>query len=579
MITVEKAEATVQLTSGRRKESACTRPNPLLLLGLLVALSFAVRVAALFFWGTGAIESEGANYARIAENLRRGVGYVGLNTPGTDLTFAPLYPLLICGASFMTGNFVDAGRLISLILGAFLPLPALGIASQLFNRRTALVAALLTTLHPLFVNLSFSVLSESAYITILLLAVFLVLRALKAPSFRIWCLVGAGFGLAYLVRQEAVAPLLIAALFALTATEGRMLVRCKRAAAATVVFAAVAAPEVFFIHEHTGKFRLEAKGTMFFAMSTRILAVQPEMNPDHRVPPEALYAVDANLQPNGTAMRPNADVIAETRITAKQLARIEKKAVRQNLPILLQQLSSRWLGAPLLPALAVLGFFRMPWRQPLVSSHLFFLMVPAAAVLAIFSALWTDARFYFVLLPFLLIWAANGLVGVGLWAKRSAAAARWPRLNPVVPEWIFAGLIGSAVIIYPIKGVREVWEFAQGSPSTQIVKDVGQWIRQQQNRQVKIMDLSTPLAYHADAQYVHFPYCSGGSALRFLDSANVDYIVLRRGALAYGDETPYSEDWLAHGIPDARAQLVYRSSGEHGGEFQVFRWHRDPDRP
>jgi hypothetical protein len=51
-------------------------------LGLIVAAAFAVRVAAaLIFWRPGAIAGEGAEYARIAENLRHGLGYVGIVTP------------------------------------------------------------------------------------------------------------------------------------------------------------------------------------------------------------------------------------------------------------------------------------------------------------------------------------------------------------------------------------------------------------------------------------------------------------------------------------------------------------------
>src|SRR5207244_2358217 len=72
-----------------------------ILLTLLLAASFALRVAAWAYWQTGAIESEGAEYARIAANLRNGVGYVGIVTPGAQLNFNPLFPLLIAGTSFL----------------------------------------------------------------------------------------------------------------------------------------------------------------------------------------------------------------------------------------------------------------------------------------------------------------------------------------------------------------------------------------------------------------------------------------------------------------------------------------------
>ena len=121
------------------------------------------------------------------------------------------------------------------------PLPVFGIASRLFNRRVGLIAALLTLLHPLLLNLSFAVFSEGHYATTLLSAVYIVVRALNQSSTRLWLLVGGAFGLSYLLRVEASAAFAIAVLFALTATEGDRTVKCKRAVSAIVVFLACVA--------------------------------------------------------------------------------------------------------------------------------------------------------------------------------------------------------------------------------------------------------------------------------------------------------------------------------------------------
>src|SRR6266849_1549294 len=120
----------------------------------IVVASFAVRLGAWTYWQTGAIESEGAEYARIAENLRNGVGYVGLVTPGAQLNFNPLFPLLIAGTSFVTRNYELADRLVALVMRALLPLPVFGVASRLFDRRVGFIAAILTVLNPLLLNLS-----------------------------------------------------------------------------------------------------------------------------------------------------------------------------------------------------------------------------------------------------------------------------------------------------------------------------------------------------------------------------------------------------------------------------------------
>jgi hypothetical protein len=559
-------------------------------LSLIVAVSFVVRLAALAYWQTGAIETEGAEYARIAENLRNGAGYVGMAMPGAELLFNPLFPLLIAGASFITHNYEWAGRLVSLILGALLPLPVFGIASRLFNRRVGFIAAILTSLHPLLVNLSLTVFSEGPYATLLLSAVYSALRAFNVSSVRPWVLMGGAFGLAYLIRAEAIEAFLISVLFALAAAEGALAAKCKRAVAAIGVFLVLATPEIIFLYKSTGKVRLEEKSTIFFATSSRYLAAETSLAADRRLPDGqhdnepsdapvvasgaesaamkwTQYAIDADLRATGIAMRSNAEVIRETPTPLKGLLHLFQRGVRQNMPSLAHQLYSRWVPI-FLPVLAVLGALRRPWQPPQASSRLFVCLVMIAPIAATFSALlWSEPRFYFVLIPFFLIWGSNGLVEFGLWIEESSSAAGWRLLaRPALSERIIPWLIGLAVIIFPIRGVRALPYFTADSPS----KDVGVWIGNQHNRPVRIMDVTGTLAFHAGAQLVHFPYCTSGLALRFLDAAQVDYVVLRQGEAF----TRYYTDWLTRGIPDRRAELLHVPVAD-AGQLVVFRWYWD----
>jgi 4-amino-4-deoxy-L-arabinose transferase-like glycosyltransferase len=557
---------------------------------LVVGVSLVVRLVALIHWGTGAIEPDGAQYASIAEHLRKGLGYGGLGTPGRELNFPPLFPLLIFVASFVTKSYWAAGRLVAFVFGALLPLPVFGIALRLFNRRTAWVAAALAALHPLLVNLSFTVWSEGPYATILLTAIYLVLRALDHPGIGIWAAVGGTFGLAYLIRPEALVPMFLAAIFAVAATEGVLAIRCKRAVAAIAVFAVLVLPEVILIYGSTGKVRLEGKTTMLFAQAIRMLDAEdgrsasalrdqpsPLPNLEDWEPWEQKWtsnAINADLEPTGVWMRPNAEVIRDTNPTFQELFHIMTSALRHNIPAFLDMLSSRWLGAPFLSALALVGLLHRPWRRPLASKHLFVTLVPAAAVAATFSAILTFPRYYFILVPFLLIWSASGLIQVGQWTKATMAAARWRFVSPVLSAWIVSSLIGLAMIIYPIRAVRSLYEFSSGSPLTRVDKQVGLWIGQQQHHSVKIMDLTTPLAFHADGEFAYFPYCTGDLALRFLDADKIDYVVLRQSA----KYTKYYQDWLAHGIPDPRAQVVHVASGA-AGDILVYRWNRADSPP
>jgi 4-amino-4-deoxy-L-arabinose transferase-like glycosyltransferase len=546
---------------------------------LIVAVSLGVRAAAFMHWGMGAIESEGAEYARIAENLRHGLGYVGIVTPGPELMFPPLFPWLIAGFSFLTRDYVWAGRLVSLVFGALLPLPAFGIASRLFNRRVGLIAAALFMLHPLFIGLSYTVLTEGPYATLLLSAVYLVLRALDRPTLRMWSSVGAAFGVAYLLRPEAVAPLMIAVFLALVATEGGLFIRGRRAAVAILAFLVLASPEVIFLYNKTDHLRLEGKSAVTSPLAVLILDKEAGRGPGGT--PALDYteavkwgsaAIDSDMRRIGIWLRPEVDV-ARDRISTRDLARIVRAAIRQNTPSFLQALSSRWLGAPFLPALALLGAFRRPWRRSMAAKHFYFAIVPATAILASFAVLWIFTRYYFAIVPFLLIYAANGLEAIASWTKASLSASQVTVSSDLV-AWLIPSVLGLIILVYPATAIRSLYEFKEGSPANRVVRDAGLWIKQQQKRPVTIMDRAAPLAFHAGAQFVYFPYCSGDLALRFLDDAKVDYVVLRREE----NFTPYYDEWLAKGIPDPRAQPVYVSSGKNPGDIVVFRWHRADSR-
>jgi 4-amino-4-deoxy-L-arabinose transferase-like glycosyltransferase len=560
------------------------------MLGLLVVVSFAVRLAALKFWGTGTISADSAEYASIAENLRKGIGYVGIATPGLELNLPPLFPLLIAAASFVTKSYSDAGRLVSIVFGTLLPLPVFGIASRLFNRRTAWVAAALAIFHPVLVNLSFTVWSEGPYATLLLTAVYVVLRALERSTTRKWALVGVILGLAYLIRQEAAAPMLLAVVFQVTSTEGSLALKAKRAIVALAVFAALITPEVMFLYRSTGTVRLEGKSAMLFYLSNRVFAAQASLEGNRSSTDRgdqmsslpnveswepwtvkwASSAINADLQPTGVWMRPNEDVIRETHPTPKLLVQVVRTAVRLNAPKFLEALSSKWLGAPFLSALALLGVVRRPWRRPLASKCLFVMLVPALAIVATFSNILNVSRFYFVLIPFLLIWAANGLVQVGHWAMTTSAAAACGWLSPAAAAWIVPGLLALGMIIYSVNAVRGLYEFLSDSSYTLIDRQVGLWIHKQQEDPVRIMDLQLNIAFEGDEQFVNFPYCSADLALRFLDSAKVDYVVLRPSERF----TKYYQDWVTNGIPDPRAKLVYVTSGTNADQILVYHWQR-----
>jgi 4-amino-4-deoxy-L-arabinose transferase-like glycosyltransferase len=544
----------------------------LIFLTLIVIVSAGVRAGAWHRWRTGSIESEGAEYARIAENLREGRGYVGISTPGTQLVFAPLFPSIIAAASLVTHNDYElAGRLVAFLLGVLLPLPVFGIAIRLFHSRVAAIAAALAVVFPLFINLSFTVFSEGPYITVLLTAVYLVLCVFDHPSVLNWALIGGAFGLAYLIRQEAVGPLVIALLLGLLVRDVEPAMKIKRAGAALAVFIVLALPQVLLLYRSTGKLRLEGKSAINYAWGMRALAEQAGSRSDQSIQEtdyDAANSINERLEATGVGMRTNAEIIRETHVHPKDLFRFFLEAVRRNTPELLEKLRGRWLGAPFLPALALLGALRRPWPRRMVLHHLFFLLIPATAVLTTFTVVHAIyVRNYFVLVPFLLIWGANGLVEAARWTNANIAVL-FRKRNSWIPGVLVAGLIAVLMLNYSLKDTRNLFVFREGSPESLGAKEAGVWILKRQSRGIRVMDVLDTVAFHADAEFVHFPSCDAGVAIRYIEKEKVDYVIFRRGF----DQPRYYKDWLQSGIPDARAQLVYATPEGDPNRILVFQW-------
>ena len=269
-------------------------------------------------------------------------------------------------------------------------------------------------------------------------------------------------------------------------------------------------------------------------------------------------------------MRPNAEIIRETHVHPRDLFRFFLEAVRRNTPELFAKLRERWLGAPFLPALALLGALRRPWPQRAALHHLYFLLIPATAVMTTFTVVHAIyVRNYFILVPFLLIWAANGLVEAARWTNANIVVF-FRRKNTWLPGVLVAGLIAVLMLNYSWKDTRSLFVFREGSPESLGSKDAGVWIQKQQSRRVRVMDVLDTVAFHADAEYVHFPSCNADVAIRYIEKEKVDYVVFRRGF----DQPRYYKDWLQSGIPDARAQLVYATAEGDPSGILVFRWNQ-----
>src|SRR5271157_2566192 len=134
------ADEVDDVVADRPGDSRRRRPGGLGTMSSRTLIVVAVIVAALLriAWALRhglVLDQEGVEYARIAENLLAGRGYVGILNNGTQLNFAPLYPLMIAALSLVVRNSELAARLTCIAFGATLVIPMFKIADRLYGRR------------------------------------------------------------------------------------------------------------------------------------------------------------------------------------------------------------------------------------------------------------------------------------------------------------------------------------------------------------------------------------------------------------------------------------------------------------
>ncbi|HEU5479965.1 MAG TPA: glycosyltransferase family 39 protein, partial [Candidatus Tumulicola sp.] len=344
----------------------------------LVVLGLALRLWWLFTH-TNAIEKDGAEYARIAQNVLHGHGYVGLQ-PGPELLFPPLYPALLAGLSPIFG-IEHAGRVISLLLGSALPIPAYLVGRRLFGRRTGIAAAAFIAFNPILIAYSTAVLSETTYLTLQLTAAYLLLRAHDRRDLIRAAVAGACWTLAALVRPEAA---LILGLFTFAAVVVGLIYRSQRAAMkvavmALAVCAATFLPYAAWTSHQAGRLQWSGKATVSSFINQRI--------DDGMSYTVAISAVDADGRPRGVLLDPNSYIKGDYGKAPLFSPSAELKFERSGVHHLWSNFGrNAVLGAPLLALLAAVGLLGGPWTRR-HNENMLLLIVYGGANAVIFGAI------------------------------------------------------------------------------------------------------------------------------------------------------------------------------------------------
>jgi 4-amino-4-deoxy-L-arabinose transferase-like glycosyltransferase len=535
--------------------------NPPLIAIFLGALVVRALCAAVFF---GEIDPEGSEYARIAQNIANGKGYVGITTEGSQLIFPPLFPFLIASMSFLSSSTEVAGRSLNVICGALLIFPVYFIGYRAFGRKAALGGAALVALHPYLVSISTGVNCEPTYYAILFTAIYLSMRASDNPSLSAIAICGALYGLAYLVRQEALAFMITALLYVAVSISWRgkenATTIARRLSLMPACFLVLAAPYIAWISLETGRLRVEAKSP---------LNIETEMRMQHGLSmDEAAFAVGTDAYPLGVWNRPNLDVIKASRPNASELLSMAlKKSVKVIKKTTVALAGNLTFGSPALIVLAVLGIFSRAWRPPALLDQVYLALLISLTVFATFFIYYSHDRFYFFPLVVFCIWAS-----AGLFALRKRVAQSAAMLGMATRGRIFIGnaarVIAIAAVIVPSAASASSAFLA--SRDTRPIRAFAARLAASGDA-LRVADTTSSFAYHAGAKLIWLPYCDEQTALSYLRKQVVTHVVVDEEEIA---SRPYLGKWLEQGVPNSQEMLPPISGTRY--KVRLFKFNPNP---
>jgi 4-amino-4-deoxy-L-arabinose transferase-like glycosyltransferase len=197
------------------------------LLALILAAAVLIRIPVAIYMGDQITVLPGiqdqVSYDALANSILDGRGYsftenwypfTPANTPTAHWSF--LYPLFLAGTYAVTGYHPLVARLLQAIVGgALMCFLVYRIGRRVANEETGLAGAGLTAVYGYFIYYSAALMTETFFIVLVLLIIYLGIELKENPTLTRWAGLGLSFGLATLLRQTALlfVPFLLIWLF------------------------------------------------------------------------------------------------------------------------------------------------------------------------------------------------------------------------------------------------------------------------------------------------------------------------------------------------------------------------------
>jgi hypothetical protein len=367
-------------------------------------------------------------------------------------------------------------------------------------------------------------------------------------------------GLAYLARPEGLAYALLVGLFIFVALVFRViptLTALKFGAALALPVVILMIPYAAYLSLRGGSFRLEGKSALNEIINQRMNQGMSYL--------EAGYGLGPNLEPEGPYLTADQFALQAPSMSA-QLGMVLRSyfhgIVGRTRFIVIAVGAKKDFGSPLICVLALFGIFRPGWANRKWLEEGLFLSAAGLTLVILLSLRFVWGRYLFPFLPFLVLWAAAGIVFI------SEGSAKWlPDASVARAATAIRVVLTAAILLWAIPGVLKDGDLAEANKG--YLREAGLWLDHHKPGPKNLMAVGSTLPYYANGTQLYLPYTNSDAALSYIHRKRPDFIVLQADEL---DTRPYMREWFEHDIPDSCAQLIRHSEGPASQQIEIYQW-------
>ena len=501
------------------------RPYTFLALSMVVAATIRLYLAWQYF----CISSDGVRYIRAAQDF-----YVGNIKAGLSSLYPPLYPLMIAALYPLIGDWEVTGQVWSIATGVFVLIPLYLLLQRIYGTDVAVVGAFLAATAPFLARYSAHVRSESPFVLLITVALLLFCMAIKDRLRGRFFYGGLIAGLAYLMRPEGIAFLVIVPAALVVEWWFGKKVGLSSVFIGSLLtllgFLILAVPYAAHLAFDTGDWGAVSRKTN--------LALWYGFKDSGILDNEQLAAIRAPEAPGIAAF-----------FLAHPFAYIKKIAldVPTSLGVYLEAIHYSYV--PFL----LLGIFhavrRRFWQQPDLLLFIFVIFFIVG-----FAALYVNLRYAIQLIPASLGWVAMGLI----WCMNYDHLKRYlsPRAFNMTAIVIGLAFVGATLG----KALRPI------SPDKAHVRESGVYLREHSGSHgPKVLVFDNRITFYAEADAVLLSELDEKSVIRMLREGSVDYVAT--------EVAPWRERFpsIAKEPPNYGLVLEKEFKASGGGQILLFK--------